>query len=147
MKRLFQISIIFIALVTLNNQNAFGQAQLDAETVNDLNKKGQYAIGVSDERHFKGALGMYDFLVENGVEISDYEIVVKGKVVNDLVKGSELETFFQKYKGKVRVSVCSVAMKKRDVAADELIEGLEPVPTWSVRILQLQAKGYNTLTY
>ncbi|MAU15906.1 MAG: hypothetical protein CMH46_10250 [Muricauda sp.] len=147
MKRLFQISIIFIALVTLNSQNAFGQAQLDAETVNDLNKKGQYAIGVSDERHFKGALGMYDFLVENGVEVSDYEIVVKGKVVNDLVKGSELETFFQKYKGKVRVSVCSVAMKKRDVAADELIEGLEPVPTWSVRILQLQAKGYNTLTY
>lgn len=147
MKRLFQISIIFIALVTLNNQKVFGQAQLDAETVNDLNKKGQYAIGVSDERHFKGALGMYDFLVENGVEISDYEIVVKGKVVNDLVKGSELETFFQKYKGKVRVSVCSVAMKKRDVAADDLIEGLEPVPTWSVRILQLQAKGYNTLTY
>lgn len=147
MKRLFQISIIFIALFTLNNQKAFGQAQLDAETVNDLNKKGQYAIGVSDERHFKGALGMYDFLVENGVEISDYEIVVKGKVVNDLVKGSELETFFQKYKGKVRVSVCSVAMKKRDVAADDLIEGLEPVPTWSVRILQLQAKGYNTLTY
>ncbi len=147
MKRLFQTLIIFIALVTLNNQNAFGQAQLDAETVNDLNKKGQYAIGVSDERHFKGALSMYDFLVENGVEISDYEIVVKGKVVNDLVKGSELETFFQKYKNKVRVSVCSVAMKKRDVSADDLIDGLEPVPTWSVRILQLQAKDYNTLIY
>ncbi|MCK0160361.1 DsrE family protein [Allomuricauda sp. F6463D] len=147
MKRIFQTLVIFIAVITLSNQSVFGQAKLDAETVNDLNKKGQYAIGVSDERHFKGALSMYDFLVENGVEISDYEIVVKGKVVSDLVKGSELETYFQKYKNKVRVSVCSVAMKKRDVSADDLFDGLEPVPTYSIRILQLQANDYNTLIY
>lgn len=90
---------------------------------------------------------MYDFLVESGVEINDYEVVVKGKVVAELVKGSELETFFQKYKLKVRVSICSVAMEKLNVSADQLIDGLVPVPTWSVRILQLQAKRYNTLTY
>lgn len=147
MKKIFPTLILFIAFFSLSNQKAIGQSQLDAETVNDLKNTTQFAIGVSDERHFKGALSMYDFLVENGVEITDYEIVVKGKIVAKLVKGSELEVFFQKYRSKVRVSLCSVAMKKQNVTKEQIIEGLVPVPTWSVRILQLQAKGYNTLTY
>jgi len=145
--RALRTLIIFFAVATFSNLDAIGQQQLNAETVNDLKNTKQFAIGVSDERHFKGALRMYDFLVESGVEIEDYEVVVKGKVVADLVKGSELETFFQKYKGKVRVSICSVAMEKLGVSKDNLFDGLEPIPTWSVRILQLQAKGYNTLTY
>ncbi|AEM69516.1 hypothetical protein Murru_0462 [Allomuricauda ruestringensis DSM 13258] len=147
MKRAFHTLIIFITLITFGSIDATAQVRLDTETVNDLKNTKQFAIGVSDERHFKGALNMYDFLVESGVEINDYEVVVKGKVVAELVKGSELETFFQKYKLKVRVSICSVAMEKLNVSADQLIDGLVPVPTWSVRILQLQAKRYNTLTY
>ncbi|MEC3965173.1 hypothetical protein [Flagellimonas halotolerans] len=147
MTRSLQTLIIFIALVIFYRVDVFAQAQLNAETVNDLKSTKQFAIGVSDERHFKGALNMYDLLMENGVEIVDYEVVVKGKVVAELVKGSKLETFFQKYKSKVRVSICSVAMEKLNVSTKQLIDGLVPVPTWSVRILQLQAKGYNTLTY
>ncbi len=139
--------IILSIFTTLTMSSIYGQRKLDEQTVADLQKTNQYAIGVSDERFFKGALNMYDFLLENGVEIKDYEVVVKGKVVADLVKGSELESFFQKYKGKVRVSICSVAMGKLNVAEEDLIDGMEPIPTWSVRILQLQAKGYNTLTY
>ena len=83
----------------------------------------------------------------SGVEITDYEIVAKGKFVKNLVKGSELEDLYEEYKGKVRVSVCSVAMKKLGVSEDQLISGMEPVATWTVRVLQLQAKGYNVLTY
>lgn len=147
MKRAFHTLIMFIATVIFGGVDATAQVRLDAETVNDLKSIKQFAIGVSDERHFKGALNMYDLLMESGVEIVDYEVVVKGKVVAELVKGSKLETFFQKYKSKVRVSICSVAMEKLNVSADQLIDGLVPVPTWSVRILQLQAKGYNTLTY
>ena len=64
-----------------------------------------------------------------------------------MVKGSELEAFFQKYKSKVRVSVCSVAMRILKVPHESLFEGLDVVPSASVRMLQLQAKGYNTLTY
>ncbi|MBO0329187.1 hypothetical protein [[Muricauda] lutisoli] len=139
--------IILSVFTTLTMSSIYGQRKLDEQTVADLQKTNQYAIGVSDERFFKGALNMYDFLLENGVEIKDYEVVVKGKVVADLVKGSELETFFQKYKGKVRISICSVAMGKLNVSEEDLIDGMEPIPTWSVRILQLQAKGYNTLTY
>tara|TARA_E500000318_G_scaffold90254_2_gene88063 strand:- start:391 stop:831 length:441 start_codon:yes stop_codon:yes gene_type:complete len=145
--KIFRAFIILSILTTLTMSGMYGQRKLDEQTVTDLQKTSQYAIGVSDERQFKGALSMYDFLVENGVEIKDYEVVVKGKIVKNLVKGSELEAFFQKYKSKVRVSICSVAMEKLGVSEDELFDGLEPIPTWSIRILQLQAKGYNTLTY
>ena len=145
--KIFRAFIILSILTTLTMSGMYGQRKLDEQTVADLQKTSQYAIGVSDERQFKGALSMYDFLVENGVEIEDYEVVVKGKIVANLVEGSEPETFFQKYKGKVRVSICSVAMEKLGVSKEELFDGLEPIPTWSVRILQLQAKGYNTLTY
>ena len=145
--KIFRAFVILCILTTFTMSGMYGQRKLDEQTVADLQKTSQYAIGVSDERHFRGALSMYDFLVENGVEMEDYEVVVKGKVVADMVKGSELETFFQKYKSKVRVSICSVAMEKLGVSKDELFDGLEPIPTWSVRILQLQAKGYNVLTY
>tara|TARA_R110000868_G_scaffold114295_7_gene306274 strand:+ start:220 stop:621 length:402 start_codon:yes stop_codon:yes gene_type:complete len=124
-----------------------GQKKLDQQAVADLQKTPKYAFVLTTERHFKGVLNMYDLLIENGVLIEDYEIVVKGKVVTQLVKDSELEKFFQKYKGKVKVSVCSVAMEKLGVAEETLFDGLNVTPTASVRVLQLQANGYNTLTY
>jgi intracellular sulfur oxidation DsrE/DsrF family protein len=43
--------------------------------------------------------------------------------------------------------VCSVAMRILKVPHESLFEGLDVVPSASVRMLQLQAKGYNTLTY
>ena len=129
------------------NVQAQGQKKLDQQTVSDLQKTPKYAFVLTTEKHFKGVLGMYDLLIENGVLIEDYEIVVKGKVVTQLVKKSELETFFKKYQGKVKVSVCSVAMEKLGVTEEMLFQGLQVTPTSSVRMLQLQANGYNTLTY
>ena len=146
MKKAFQTCVL-LGLLLFQATGAFSQTKLDAETVADLQKTPRYAFVLTEERHFKGVLEMYDLLVSNGVEISDYEIVVKGKVVTQLVRGSELETFFQKYRSKVRVSVCSVAMEILNVPQEALFEGLEVVPTASVRMLQLQARGYNTLTY
>ncbi len=139
--------LIISAIFLFSTTHIFGQEKLDAEIVSDLQETKQYAFGVSQELHFKGVLGMYDRLVDSGVEVTDYEIVVKGKVVKQLVKGSELEALFQKYKCKVRVSVCSVAMEKLGVTEDQLAEGMEPVVTYSIRLLQLQAKGYSTLFY
>ena len=137
----------FLFMLVLTTNQVSGQQQLSAEVVSDLQKTTQYAFVLSQDRHFRGVLSMYDKLVASGVAIADYEIVVKGKVVLQLKKGSELESLYQKYKDKVRVSVCSVAMSKLGVSADELIPGLIPVETASIRMLQLQARGYNTLTY
>lgn len=146
MKHVRYCSFFLFMLVLATNQVS-GQQQLSAEVVSDLQKTTQYAFVLTQDRHFRGVLSMYDKLVASGVTIADYEIVVKGKVVLQLKKGSELESLYQKYKDKVRVSVCSVAMSKLGVSADELIPGLIPVETASIRMLQLQARGYNTLTY
>lgn len=146
MYTIFRTLLIIMVMATTVTQT-YGQKKLDQQAITDLQKTPKYAFILTTERHFKGVLGMYDLLIENGVQIEDYEIVVKGKVVTQLVKKSELETFFQKYKGKVKVSVCSVAMEILGVAEEELFDGLTITPTASVRMLQLQASGYNTLTY
>ncbi len=143
----FLYTIILTILTVFSGPMLVAQEKFDAEIVSDLQKTKQYAFGVSEERHFRGVLNLYDKLLASGVEITDYEIVAKGKFVKNLVKGSELEDLYEEYKGKVRVSVCSVAMKKMEVSEDQLISGMEPVATWTVRVLQLQAKGYNVLTY
>lgn len=146
MNTIFKTLLIIMVLVGSATE-AHSQKKLDQQVVTDLQKTPKYGFILTTERHFKGVLGMYDLLIENGVTIENYEIVVKGKVVTQLVKNSELETFFQKYKGKVKVSVCSVAMEKLGVSKEDLFDGLSVTPTASVRMLQLQANGYNTLTY
>jgi intracellular sulfur oxidation DsrE/DsrF family protein len=146
MSNIFRTLFIIMAMAATVTV-AHGQKKLDQQAIIDLQKTPKYAFVLTTERHLRGVLSMYDLLIENGVLIEDYEIVVKGKVVTQLVKKSELEAFFQKYKGKVRVSVCSVAMEKLGVAEETLFEGLNVTPTASVRMLQLQANGYNTLTY
>lgn len=146
MKRIFRALLVVLVMATAVTE-ANGQKKLDQQVITDLQKTPKYAFVLVTERHFKGVLSMYDVLIENGVTVEDYEIVVKGKVVSQLVKNSKLETFFQKYKGKVTVSVCSVAMKRFGVTEETLFEGLNSTPTASLRMLQLQANGYNTLTY
>ena len=140
-------TLLVVVVMIASGTQVYAQKKLDEQAVADLQKTPKYGFILTTERHFKGVLSMYDLLIENGVKIEEYEIVVKGKVVTELVKGSELEEFFQKYKGKVKVSVCSVAMEKLGVAEETLFDGLDVTPTASVRVLQLQANGYNTLTY
>ena len=140
-------TLLVVVVMIASGTEVYGQKKIDEQAVADLQKTPKYGFILTTERHFKGVLSMYDLLIENGVKIEEYEIVVKGKVVTQLVKGSELEEFFEKYKGKVKVSVCSVAMEKLGVAEETLFDGLDVTPTASVRVLQLQANGYNTLTY
>lgn len=140
-------TLLVLMVMTATVATAHGQKKLGPQVITDLQKTPKYGFILTTERHFKGVLSMYDLLIENGVQIEAYEIVVKGKVVTQLVKKSELEAFFQKYKGKVKVSVCSVAMEKLGVKEESLFDGLTVTPTASVRMLQLQANGYNTLTY
>ncbi|MDN3205640.1 hypothetical protein [Algoriphagus sediminis] len=142
------ITCIFaFALTALSFERSVAQSVLEKETIADLNKTPDYAFGVKDEDGLKSALSVYDTFIENGVQIENFEIVVKGPVVRTMVKESELENYFEKYKGKVRVSICSVAMRRLGVSEDQLFSGLEVVETYTIRILQLQALGYNSISY
>lgn len=139
--------ILALAFTFLFSEAAFGQVVIEKETIADLNKTPNYVFGVKDEDGLKSALSVYDTFVKNGVLIENFEIVVRGPVVKTMVKGSELEEYFEKYKGKVRVSICSVAMKRLGVTQEQLFPGLGVVETYTIRILQLQALGYNSMSY
>lgn len=146
MKKILLCALV-ISLTYLSSQTTMAQTVFEKQTVSDLNKTPNYVFGVSDEDGLKGALSMYDILVENGVQVENFEVVVKGQVVKTLVKGSELESYFERYKGKVRVSICSIAMKRLGVTEEQLFSGLDVVETYTIRILQLQALGYNSMQY
>ncbi|GAB2498898.1 hypothetical protein [Algoriphagus taiwanensis] len=139
--------LILFTFTLIASEASFAQTVLEKETIADLNKTPNYAFGVSDEDGLKSALSVYDTFMANGVQIENFEIVVKGPVVKTMVKGSELEKYFGKYKGKVRVSICSVAMKRQGVSKEQLFSGLEVVETYTIRMLQLQALGYNSISY
>ncbi len=146
MKKILLCALV-ISLTYLSSQTTMAQTVFEKQTVSDLNKTPNYVFGVSDEDGLKGALSMYDILVENGVQVENFEVVVKGQVVKTLVKGSELESYFERYKGKVRVSICSIAMKRLGVTEEQLFSGLDVVETYTILILQLLALGYISMQY
>lgn len=140
-------TFLLLAFCFVSIATAFSQTVIKEQTISDLNKNPNYAFGVRDADGFNSALGMFDALSENGVKIENFEIVVKGPVVKELVKGSEMEKQFQKYKSKVKVSICSIAMKRLNVSEEELFDGLDIAESYSIRLLQLQALGYSYLIY
>ena len=139
--------ILALVVTFFTIETCFAQTMLEKETISDLNKTPNYACGVKDEDGLMSALSLFDTFEENGVQFENFEIVVKGPIVKKLVKGSELEKAFEKYQGKIRVSICSVAMKRQGVTKDQLFAGLETVETYTIRILQLQALGYKSILY
>ncbi|SHO63361.1 DsrE family protein [Algoriphagus zhangzhouensis] len=140
-------TFLLLAFCFVSVSTAFSQTVIKEQTISDLNKNPNYAFGVRDADGFNSALGMFDALSENGVSIENFEIVVKGPIVKELVKGSEMEKQFQKYKSKVKVSICSIAMKRLNVSEEELFDGLDIAESYSIRLLQLQALGYSYLIY
>lgn len=140
-------TFLLLAFCFVSVSTAISQTVIKEQTISDLNKNPNYAFGVRDADGFNSALGMFDALSENGVSIENFEIVVKGPIVKELVKGSEMEKQFQKYKSKVKVSICSIAMKRLNVSEEELFDGLDIAESYSIRLLQLQALGYSYLIY
>ena len=142
-KNALRFALILLCLTSF--QDVLAQTRLESQTVTDLNKTPNFAFGVSDEDGLRGALGMYEVLISNGVQVENFEIIVKGPVVKTMIKGSQLEKDLEKYREKVRISICSIAMKRQGVAEEDLFPGLTVVETATIRMLQLQALGYNTI--
>lgn len=125
---------------------ASAQDALDSEIVQDLNQTNYFAMGVSSEKRLKAAFSIYEQLIENGVNVQDFEVVVWGKVVAQLQAGTELADYIAMHDQEgIHIIVCQVAMKRLEVSEDDLLPGLTPVPNAFLRIYQLQANGYNTL--
>lgn len=135
-----------ILAISLFSLSAISQEKFDKSITDDLSTTSKIALGVQSELHIKAAIKIYEQLVHSGVIIEEFEVVIWGKVVEELVDNSELIQFIEEHQNeKLKLSVCQVAMDRLDVSSDDLPKGVTPVPNAWVRMIQLQAKGYQTL--
>ncbi|HET8886088.1 MAG TPA: hypothetical protein VFM70_07025 [Salinimicrobium sp.] len=144
-KVLFTITILLFSLSVSAQKDE--TTKLDSQVVTDLNLTPKMALGLQKERHIKGAFNFFDQLIKSDVEFENFEIIIWSKVVENLKEGSELYRLIEENQHpKLRVSVCEGAMKRLGVIKEDLPEGATPVPNAFLRLLQVQAKGYNTVT-
>lgn len=139
--------IVFIALFSLSvsAQNA-ATKPLNKEVVTDLSKTPNMALGLQKERHIKGAFLFFDQLLKSDIEFENFEIVIWGNVVEEFKTDSELSRLIaENQHSKLRVSVCQQAMKRMGVTEEDLPEGVISVQNAFLRLLQIQAKGYNVV--
>lgn len=139
--------ILSVALfsLSLSAQNTATKA-LDKEVVNDLSQTPNMALGLQKVRHIKGALGFFDQLLVSEIEFDNFEIVIWGNVVGEFKKDSELSRLIEENQHpKLRISVCQQAMKRMGVTEEDLPEGIVSVQNAFLRLLQIQAKGYNVI--
>lgn len=142
------ISVVALLAMTtfLFSQPASGQEKLETSIIGDLNKTPNMALGAKSERHIKGGIKIYEQLISNGSTVENFEIVIWGKVVKEITENPELFQFIEEHQhDNLRLSICQVAMEKLEVSPGELPEGITVVPNAWLRMLQLQAVGYNTL--
>lgn len=139
--------IVFIALFSLSvsAQNA-ATKPLNKEVVTDLSKTPNMALGLQKARHIKGAFLFFDQLLKSDIEFENFEIVIWGNVVEEFKTDSELSRLIaENQHSKLRVSVCQQAMKRMGVTEEDLPEGVISVQNAFLRLLQIQAKGYNVV--
>jgi len=78
--------------------------------------------------------------------IEALELVVHGPGLRPFI----VKTIDPEVKGKVealltagmKMGACQITMKRQNIKPEELIEGLPPIPSGVVRVMELQEKGY-----
>lgn len=145
LKQTFVSAIMALTLI-LFSYSVNSQEKLDQSIIEDLNESPRMAIGAKNERHIKGGIKIYEQLIASGATIEHFEIVIWGKIVKEITENTELFQFIEEHTHKnLKLSVCEVAMERLEVTIDDLPKGMTTVPNAWVRMLQLQAQGYNTL--
>lgn len=138
---------ILAAVSTLFTFSASGQEKLDASLIEELNNTPAIALGVQSERQIKGGISIYEQLISSGSTVENFEIVIWGKLVQELTENQELFRYIEEQQhDNLNFSICQVAMERLEISSGELPQGITVVPNAWLRMLQLQALGYNTLT-
>lgn len=139
--------MVFIG-ITFLSVSSFSQEQtntISTKTVKTLSKTPDYAMGVSTEKHLKAAIQLFQQLETSGVTINNFEIVVWGKVVSELKNGGELAKLISgQVKGKLKITVCNVALNFFDMTKTDIPNNVEIIPNAYIRMYELNALGYNT---
>ena len=142
-----RVIVLFIGITSLS-VSSFAQEQtniISTKTVKTLSKTPDYAMGVSTEKHLKAAIQLFHQFETSGVTINNFEIVVWGKVVSELKNGGELaELISKQVKGKLKITVCNVALNFFDMTGSDIPDNVKIIPNAYIRMYELNALGYNT---
>lgn len=141
----FSVALLMLFTLATSAQKDTSE-RMEKQVVKDLNQTPKMALGLTKERHIEGAFKVFDQMLESGVELESFEIVIWGKVVEKLKGDSDLFRAVEANQHpKLRVSVCRVAMERLGVSEKDLPEGATSVSNAFVRLLQIQATGYNVI--
>ncbi len=148
MKNLFQITSL--AILMLFGSVPFTSAQTglasNKSLVEDLSQTTKYALGATTTRHIKAAHKTYQQLVESGVRVEEFVVVIWGPVVKEITKDSDMARFIDGVdEPAMSFEVCEMAMQMQDISREELGKEIHTVPNAFIRLYQLQALGYNVI--
>ena len=148
MKLLYSfIAFIFIFCTVSPSFSQEEPIKLSSKTIESLNKTPNIAFGVRTEHELRSAIGTFERLKNSTMDMNNFEIVMSGQVLIDIAKGKALSQLIEsQFKdSRFHISVCSVAMERLDLTLSDLPKGIKMTPTYTIRLLELQALGYNTI--
>ena len=148
------IKSIFILVFTLVFLSAGGLGIVYSK-INDTSeaadpavhlKQKNFALLVQKVPHIQVGIKTYQMMKESGTNVQDFEIVICGKVLEELQQGSaHAEVIAGGIKEGIKFTVCGLSLKKFEIKEENLLPGLTPVPNGIIRGFELQEQGYSTI--
>lgn len=148
MKTLFQITSLAVLILFGSVSGTSAQTGLASgnSLAKDLSQTTKFALGATTTRHIQAAHKTYQQLVERGVKVEEFVVVLWGPVVKEITTGSEMAEFIQGVKEpSMSFEVCEMAMQMQDISRRDLGREIHTVPNAFIRLYQLQALGYNVI--
>lgn len=140
----FKVFVLTIAVMVALPSIGQESEKISKENVIVLKSTPNMGFGVSAERPLRAAFSIYNQFRESGVQMDDFEIVIWGPVLKDIVSNPELFEFItERMDDDLIVSVCAVALDKLGIKIEDLPKGFNVVANAYEHIFVLQAKGYN----
>lgn len=145
MKKLFLVlTVAFLSFGIMQTTNAQTHS---IEQVNQaaMKKDGKFGIMVDNGSYLMASIVTGQEYIKQNEEI-EFEVVLIGAVVKELVENKELATFTANAKENgVRVVVCEFAMKKLGVEREDLPTTVDFTPNGFTYYFGLQELGFNTI--
>ncbi|WP_366184406.1 DsrE family protein [Flavobacterium ovatum] len=139
MKNLFTYIVLICFLIA-------GTTQIKAQNFNP--KKNNYLVLSQNIQQLEPILLTAEALAqEDGKKYGDFYVIICGKTVNDLINNSSLNELLKHAKEKnVTIYACGISLKKFNITPDQLPDNLTVVENGILYGLQLNKKGFITIS-
>lgn len=109
-------------------------------------KEAKYALLIRETKHIAIAVKTAQQLKEANPNYKQFEIVLCGKSVMQLINNKEVDDIINKgINLGIKFSVCQLSLDKFEIKSTDLPDGLKVVPNGLIRIFELQDEGYKTI--